>query len=62
MGIPDNITLEEQFAHNTLIYAVDLANLSQLERTWCASQQEAYDDEDWVIDNADWDVLGCQSK
>ena len=56
--IPDNIGLEQNLAHNSLVNAINLANLSKLKCRRRTSQQEADNDENWIIYNADWHVLG----
>lgn len=62
MDIPDNVTLEKQFAHHTLVDTVDLADLCQLQSTRCTGEQEADDDEDRIVQDADWDIFCCESK
>lgn len=47
--IPDDVALEENVRHDTLINLVDLADLRQLERAGRAGEEEADDDEDGVV-------------
>ena len=51
MDIPDDVALEKQFAHHALVDTVDLANLCQLQSTWCTGEQEADDNENWIVPN-----------
>ena len=62
MDIPDDVALEKQFAHHALVDTVDLANLCQLQSTWCTGEQEADDNENWIVQDADWDVFRGESK
>ena len=57
---PNDITLKEQLAHDAGKDVVQLADLRQLQSRRSSSEQETYDDKDWIVENADWYELGEQ--
>ena len=58
----DDVAGSEEVAHSTHEDTIDLANLGELERGRCTCKQEANDDEDGIVKNADWDELRNQRQ
>lgn len=61
-SLPNNIALEQNSAHGLLKDTVDLADLSQLQGARSAGEQEADNDKDGVVENADGHVFGHQRE
>lgn len=57
-NIPDNITLHQQLGHDAHENIVELADLCELESARCAGEQEADNDKDGVVEDANGDVFG----
>ena len=60
--IPDDIALEEQLADDAHENIVKLADLSELQRARCTSEQETDDHEDWIVEDRDRDVFCGDSE
>lgn len=59
---PNDIALEQDPGHDILIDGVDLADLGQLQGARRAREEEAHNDEDGVVEDADGHVLGEQGQ
>ena len=60
--LPNDIALKQDSAHGLLEDIVDLADLSELKRTGCASEQEANDNKNRIVENANVDIFRNKSK
>lgn len=61
-NIPDHIAMKQQPRHRPDKHAIDLAHLRELQRARRPRQQEAHDDENGIVQDADGDVFGEQGE
>lgn len=60
--LPDHIRMEKKFADGSNVHFIDLADLSQLKSTRGSREQEAHDDEDRIVNNANRSISCCYSQ